>query len=217
MFISNSILQAILTYRGKRQCSINELGYHDCLVSDIYKFMEESGVPQQYFASNYTDTYSDIKDYIRSLSFPYLRRCALLWKVIHSSMPVPFSHGAHVSESSSNATDVTLGYETNCSREELTEVEELEKMFKISPMHFVLRDEVLRSLASKWLRHFSQECKVRSLQCTTNLTPTVPYKLMLLPHLYQDLLQRYASLLTGSSLLTLLCLAVFIEKCLLGT
>ncbi|KAL1822614.1 hypothetical protein ACET3Z_009392 [Daucus carota] len=191
IFYAVTITQAILTYRGKRQCSITELGYHDCLVSDIYKFMEESGVPQQYFVSNYTDTYSDIKDYIRSLSFPYLRRCALLWKVIHSSMPVPFSHGAHVSESSSNATDVTLGYETNCSREELTEVEELEKMFKISPMHFVLRDEVLRSLASKWLRHFSQECKVRSLQCTTKLTPTVPYKLMLLPHLYQDLLQRY--------------------------
>lgn len=217
IFFSHSILKAILTYRGKSQCSITELGYYDCLISDIYKFMGESAVPQQYLVSDYIDTYSDIKDIIRSLSFPYLRRCALLWKVINSSMPVPFSHGAHVLESRTNATDVTMGYETNCSLEELAEVEELEKMFKIPPVHVILRDEVLRSLAFKWLHHFSQECEVRSLQCTMKLTPAVPYKLMLLPHLYQDLIQRYAFLLTERSLLTLIYLAVFIEKCILGT
>lgn len=191
IFYAVTITQAILTYRGKRQCNITELGYHDCLISDVYKHMGESGVPPQYFISDYIDTYSDIKDVIRSLSFPYLRRCALLWRVINSSLPVPFSHGAHVLENSSNATDVTMGYETDCSLEELTEVEELEKMFKIPPVHVVLRDKVLRSLASKWLQHFTQECEVRFLQCTTKLTPAVPYKLMVLPHLYQDLLQKY--------------------------
>ncbi|XP_074362573.1 E3 ubiquitin-protein ligase PRT6 isoform X3 [Apium graveolens] len=191
IFYAVTITQAILTHHGKRQCNITELGYHDCLISDVYKHMGESGVPPLSFIPNYTDTYSDIKNVIRSISFPYLRRCALLWKVINSSMPVPFSHGAHVLESSSNATDVTMGYETDCTLEEFTEVEELEKMFKIPPVHVVLRDKMLRSLASKWLHHFTQERDVRSLQCTTKLSPAVPYKLMVLPHLYQDLLQRY--------------------------
>lgn len=210
-------MKAILTHRGKGQCNIAELGYQDCLISDVYKHMGKSGVPPQYFISDYTDTYLDIKDVIRSLSFPYLRRCALLWKVINSSMPMPFSHGAHVLESSSHAMDVTMGYETDCSLEELTEVEELEKMFKIPPGHVVLRDKVLRSLASKWLHHFTQECEVRSLQCTPKLTPAVPYKLMVLPHLYQDLLQRYASWPAGSSLLILIYITIFIKKCSLGT
>ncbi|GFY82611.1 proteolysis 6 [Actinidia rufa] len=189
IFYVVSVAQAIITYHGKCQCNTTELECHDGLMTDIFKIMEEHAVIQQYFVSNNIDVSYDIKDTIRSLSFPYLRRCALLWKVMNSSTSAPFSDGAQVLDSSSCSTDDMMQH-ANGIVMELVEVEMLEKMFKIPSLDIVLNDEVLRSVVLRWFHHFL-EYENRNRQCILYLTPTVPFKLMQLPHLYQDLLQRY--------------------------
>ncbi|CAA2964318.1 E3 ubiquitin- ligase PRT6-like isoform X1 [Olea europaea subsp. europaea] len=184
-----TVTQAIIIYCSKRLCTISELGFHDCLITDIFKFMEEHGEALQSFDSNYINPTYDMKDAIRSLSFPYLRRCALLWKLINHSTKVPFTDGACTFDGSPYADD-----DSECVTnivEELSEVEKLEKMFNIPPLGIVINDKKSRITAFRWLCHFSEVCGVRNSQYVLKCNPAVPFKLMLLPHLYQDLLQRY--------------------------
>lgn len=192
-------MQAIIAYfgtPGKR----SELGFDDCLISDISKVLGESGA-QQYFVSRYIGPSSDIRDTIRSLSFPYLRRCALLLKLLKCSAPVPSYDGANVFDRSCIATadmmDITDG-----SLNELNEVQLLEDMFKIPPLDVVLKEEVLRSLALKWFYHFCEQFEVRNFGRVMHITPAVPFKLMHLPHVYHDALQRFVFHLSSSDMLT---------------
>lgn len=136
---------------------------------------------------------------IRRLSFPYLRRCALLWKLLKSSAEAPFCDRDNVWESSQVTTDVMDT--TESASVELNEVQELEKMFKIPPIDVVLKDEVSRSIALKWFHHFHKVYEACSFQNVFYCNPAVPFKLMSLPHVYQDLLQR---LLQNSSLYMLI-------------
>ncbi|KAL6987618.1 RING-type E3 ubiquitin transferase [Sarracenia purpurea var. burkii] len=192
IFYVVSVTQAIITYFGKCQCNTTELGCHDGLVTDLFSIMREYGFAKQYFVSNFIDVSYDFKDTIRSLSFPYLRRCALLWKVMNSATSAPFSYGAQLSDSSSLAIDDMMVHaDDNLMEAELVEVEKLEKFFKIPPLDVVLNDEVLRPIVLRWFRHFYKEFEVHDCQFVLHLTPAVPFKLMQLPHLYQDLLQRY--------------------------
>ncbi|XWS55658.1 hypothetical protein CRYUN_Cryun09bG0020100 [Craigia yunnanensis] len=91
---------------------------------------EGSDCARWYFVSNDVDHSCDIKNMIRRFSFPYLRRCALLWKLLKSSIPAPFCDRDNVWESSHVMTDMMD-------------------------------------------------------------TTKIPFKLMSLPPVYQDLLQRY--------------------------
>ncbi|XP_058215168.1 E3 ubiquitin-protein ligase PRT6 [Rhododendron vialii] len=184
LFYAVSVAQAIITYCGKSKCSTTELGCHDGLVCDIFKIVGDHPVAQHYFVSNYIDVSYDVKDIIRRLSFPYLRRCALLWKVMSSSTSAPFGDWAQVYD-----VDDMIEY-ADGFMVELFEVEKLEKMFKIPPLDVVLNDEVLRSLVLRWSRHFL-ESVIGNRQRVLHVIPAVPLKLMHLPHLYQDLLQRY--------------------------
>ncbi|KAL2502824.1 E3 ubiquitin-protein ligase [Forsythia ovata] len=184
-----TITQAIITYCNKRQCTISELGFHDCLITDIFKYMEEHREALHCFDSNYINPTYDFKDAIRSLSFPYLRRCALLWKLINHSTRAPFTDGACTFDGSPHADD-----DSECVTnivEELSEVEKLEKMFNIPALGIVINDEKSRFTAFRWLCHFSEVCGVRKSLCVLKCNSAVPFKLMLLPYLYQDLLQRY--------------------------
>ncbi|KAI3772681.1 hypothetical protein L6452_03873 [Arctium lappa] len=184
-----SITQAVITYFGKNDSAMEDFSYHDSLISDIFKFVGEHGFLRQYFVSNYIDNSLDIKATIRSLSFPYLRRCALLWKLMNSSTLAPFS-GAHVFHRSSQTFEDRMDYAYGTG-EESVEIDELEKMFKIPPLDNIVDDEVSRSLVLKWLHHLAREFEVRSPSGVLHSTPVVPFKLMVLPYLYQDLLQRY--------------------------
>lgn len=103
-------------------------------------------------------------------------------------MSVPFSFGNHV------ADDMTEHTRNNL--EEFVEVEKLEQIFKIPSLDVVVNDEVSRSVVSRWLRHFSEDLKVRKQQFVLYATPVVPFRLMLLPNVYQDLLQRLVHWLT---------------------
>ena len=133
---------------------------------------------RQNLASDYVDIARDIKQTVRRMSFPFLRRCALLWKLMNSSALSPFG-GASL-------MDYTYG-----TAEEFVEIEDLEKMFKIDSLDNIVNDELSRSLVLNWLHHFAREYEVNTPSRGLHLTPVVPFKLMVLPHLYQDLLQRF--------------------------
>lgn len=141
--------------------------------------------------SNSVDHSCDIKDMIRRLSFPYLRRCALLWKLLKSSSPAPFCERDDVWESSHATTDMMDTVES--ASVELNEIEELENMFKIPPIDVVLEDEVVLSFALKWFHHFNKVYEACSFRNVFYCNPAVPFKLMSLPHVYQDLLQRFVT------------------------
>lgn len=187
-----SITQAVIAYFGRNESALNDFIYDSPLLTDIFKFMSENESLSQYFVSNYIDNESlrqnlasdyvdiarDIKQTVRRMSFPFLRRCALLWKLMNTSALSPFG-GASL-------MDYTYG-----TAEEFVEIEDLEKMFKIDSLDNIVNDELSRSLVLNWLHHFAREYEVNTPSRGLHLTPVVPFKLMVLPHLYQDLLQRY--------------------------
>ncbi|KAF8391861.1 hypothetical protein HHK36_022199 [Tetracentron sinense] len=124
-------------------------------------------------------------DIIRRLSSPYLRRCALLWKILNSYTSALFYDRSRYANN-----DMLYGTGTSGLLVELKEVEELENMFKIPPLDVVLKDEVMRALVIKWSLHFCKEFKVHRFGRALHSTPALPFKLMCLPHIYEDLLQR---------------------------
>lgn len=173
---------------------MRESNFDDSLITDISKVFGESGCIKDYFVSDNIDSSSDIINVIRRLSFPYLRRCALLWKLLSTSVSAPFCD-RDVLNRSSNADNYMMDNMSG-AQDELNEVQELEKMFKIPPLFSVLKDHTLRSLVTKWLHHFCKQYEVFSPQHVLHVTPAVPFKLMHLPHVYQDLLQRSAMSIT---------------------
>ncbi|KAK6126162.1 hypothetical protein DH2020_040140 [Rehmannia glutinosa] len=178
---------AIIAYHKVRQSTETELGFCANLITDIYRVTGECRGAVQYFESYSVNPAYDIKSVIRSLTFPYLRRCALLWKLINCSNMKPFGDVVHSWDGSPYASD--LEYTTNFV-EELPEVEKLENMFKIPPLDLIVNDEDVRLTALRWLGHFCEVFDAHKPQRVLRCTPAVPFKLMLLPHLYQDLLQR---------------------------
>ncbi|KAJ8753971.1 hypothetical protein K2173_001869 [Erythroxylum novogranatense] len=145
--------------------------------SFVLCYFHNSGVIwwiKQYFVSNYVDPSSNMKDMIQRLSFPYLRRFA-----------APFCDPDYISSAFNDKV-----YNA-CDLIELNEIQELEKMFKIPPLDFILKDQVLRSVANGWFKHFCREYEMYSFHGALHSTPAVPFMLMRLPRLYQDLLQRY--------------------------
>lgn len=143
----------------------------------------------QFFESNRVNSEYNINDSIRSLTFPYLRRCALLWKLINCSNIIPFSDEAHAWDVSP-CTVNDMEYVSN-TMEELPEVEKLEKVFSIPSLDIIINDEVTRLTALKWVNHFCEVFEAHKSSHVLRITPAVPFKLMILPHVYQDLLQRW--------------------------
>ena len=187
-------MQAIITYCGINQGKLNEPGINDSLISDISKVLGDFGYVQKYFVSNYVGPSSNMKDTIRSLSFPYLRRCALLWKLLNSSAPAPFCERDNMFDRSSLAINDMMDITDGSSLVELNEVQQLETMFTIPSLDVVLKSEGVRSLVLKWFHHFRKEFEVRNFGRVMHITPTVPFKLMHLPHVYQEILQRFVLL-----------------------
>ncbi|XXG66274.1 hypothetical protein AAC387_Pa05g3788 [Persea americana] len=141
LFYVVCVIQALIACLLNRQFDISELQIDDHVIQEIHKIMGESVVAWQFFVSKYIDSSCHPKDMIRRFTHPYLRRCALLWKLLKSSTAVPFSAGAHGLESSSPQLSLAALEGANRLSVELKEI--------------------------------------------------TPFKLMHLPQLYQDLLQRY--------------------------
>ena len=181
-------LQAIITYCTYSNCNISDLGFHDSLVADIAKLAGKSAITKQFFISNYIDPSCHLKDVIDKLSLPYLRRCLLLWKLLKcpSSSPFPSRIGDF-----DKSLEISEYFEANNSVDHMDEVNELKNLFGIPRLDIVLKDGELRCMMLKWFHHFSKEFENQCIQRVLHLTPVVPFQLMSLPILYQDLVQRF--------------------------
>ncbi|XP_047981697.1 E3 ubiquitin-protein ligase PRT6 isoform X3 [Salvia hispanica] len=189
VFYVVSITQAILACYSTQKSFQTEVEVSDNLMSDIHRLIGKHQEAMKFFKSNLANSSHNIYDSIRILTFPYLRRCALLWKLINSSNMMPFGDEAHAWDRSPCTLD-DMEYVTNMM-EELLEVGELEKMFDIPTLDIIINDEVSRSTASRWVGHFCEVFEAHKSSQALRCTPAVPFKLMLLPHVYHDLLQRY--------------------------
>ncbi|ESQ40148.1 hypothetical protein EUTSA_v10012411mg [Eutrema salsugineum] len=185
VFYSVSLVQTAIAYCAGRLCDLSELDFEESLLSDISIAVRESG-GWGYYRSNKMDLSCDIKETIRKCSLPFLRRCALLWRLLKTT-PGKFHEEVDmfVVPSDSGSDNMDLMYSP---QSELNHVHELEKVFEIPPIETILSDELLRSSTQTWLRHFQKEYRVKG---PLSITPGVPFQLMKLPNLYQELLQRY--------------------------
>ncbi|KAG9454677.1 hypothetical protein H6P81_007581 [Aristolochia fimbriata] len=187
LFYVVSVIQALITLCVSNSANLSNLGFGDPIISCISDIIRESSVVRKYFVSNYIDS-SSISDMIRRFTHPYLRRCGLFWKLLRSSNVTPFGDSSYLWDWSSS-------YWSDGSVDEvsvqLSEVSELEKMFKIPSLDMVLNHEMVQSLTIKWCGHFCKDIGVRNCGRTLHCSPAVPFRLMQLPQLYQDLLQRY--------------------------
>ncbi|XP_057527807.1 E3 ubiquitin-protein ligase PRT6 isoform X2 [Amaranthus tricolor] len=188
IFYGITVIQAIITYCTYSNCNISDLGFHDSLVADIAKLAGKSAITKQFFISNYIDPSCHLKDVIDKLSLPYLRRCLLLWKLLKcpSSSPFPSRIGDF-----DKSLEISEYFEANNSVDHMDEVNELKNLFGIPRLDIVLKDGELRCMMLKWFHHFSKEFENQCIQRVLHLTPVVPFQLMSLPILYQDLVQRY--------------------------
>lgn len=167
--------------------------FSDSLLCDLCKAMGKSSLVKRYFVSNYIDSCCHPKDMIRRLTFPFLRRCALLWKLLQSSTPALFDSSNVWEGLNPHAKTDSLDVDSaNDLRMELDGIRELENLFHVSSFELILKDEVVYSLALKWCKHLCDELKANRCGGILYYTPTVPFKLMQLPQIYQDLLQRFA-------------------------
>ncbi|CAM8960365.1 unnamed protein product [Rhodiola kirilowii] len=179
LFYIVCVTQTIATYHGN-QSDTSELGLQDCMIGDIAKFIDDSRVSRQYFVSSYIDDTGSIHDGIRRMSFPFLRRCALLSKVLNTLT------SGHQHDKSFHDDTIHLSNKDT----ELAEIKKLEHMHQIPSLDTVLKDGYLRSLVLIWLTRFESQFMDCGFQHSLRLTPAVPFTLMHLPHVYQDLLQR---------------------------
>ncbi|GAB2263939.1 hypothetical protein Droror1_Dr00026073 [Drosera rotundifolia] len=187
MFYAVSVIQALVVYIGSRQNSGESFGFHDCLVTDVRELVRVSPGLQKYFVSNYVDPDCNMKDMIYSFCLPYLRRCALLRKLLSASMSPLRPHVDHI-------LDITRDIDHKVVADfagDHAGISELENMFAIPPLDDVLCDGFLRSLTQKWFKHVHTNFEHYSSLRVLHLTPFAPFQLMRLPHVYQDLLQRY--------------------------
>ncbi|XP_021766421.1 E3 ubiquitin-protein ligase PRT6-like isoform X1 [Chenopodium quinoa] len=187
-FYGVSIIQAILTYCSYSQCNVTDLGFHDCLVADIAKLAGKSAIAKKFFVSKYVDPSCHVKDMIDNLSLPYLRRCLLLWKLLKCSAISPSLPRVGDFDKSLDISDCQ---EATGNLGDRDEINELRNMFGIPPLDIALKDGGLRSMMLKWFDHFSKEFEDQCVQRVLHSTPAVPFQLMRLPVVYQDLVQRF--------------------------
>lgn len=178
------VIQALVTCCGHQAFDADQLGSGHSLVAEICKMKSDFVAAQQHFVSHYIDSSCHPTDMMRLLSHSYLRRCALLWKLLKSSMPAPF--GGRSSTMSSDLFESTTGHSM-----ELKEVEELENMFQIPDLNDLLNNKEVHAIGLRWLHHFCEEFEVRKYGRELHSYPAVPFRLLHLPPIYQDLLERY--------------------------
>ncbi|XP_020580715.1 E3 ubiquitin-protein ligase PRT6 [Phalaenopsis equestris] len=190
LFYVVSLIQSLITCYCKDFFDASH--FCDSLLCDLCKVLGKSSRVKKYFVSNYIDPSCHPKDMIRRLTFPFLRRCALLWKLLQSSNTAIFNTSNIWEGLNPHAKTDTLEVDNaNYFRMELDGIKELEDLFHVSSFELILKDEVVNSLALKWCKHFCDELKTERSWGILYYTPAVPFKLMQLPRIYQHLLQRY--------------------------
>jgi E3 ubiquitin-protein ligase UBR3 len=148
-------------------------------------------IAREYFVSKYIDPSCDSRDMVRRLTYPYLRRCALLWELLRSSTTSPLYDNSNIWEGSHLYLSNSTQDGSSSLAMELNGISELEKLFQIQSLDQILRDESVHMLALKWSQHFCEDYSSRKYRGSLFSTPAVPFRLMQLPPVYQVLLERF--------------------------
>lgn len=171
-------------------CYFDVSCFGDWILNDVCEVIGRSELALKYFFSDCIDSSLYPKDMIRRLTLPYLRRCALLWQLIQSSNLAPSCNSSYTGKGQISSMDNTSVIENSYLAIELTSLRELENMFQICTLEVILQDEFVRILAKKWCQHFCGKFKVCKYEHFYYCSPAIPFKLMQLPRIYEDLLQR---------------------------
>jgi len=164
-------------------------------------------IAREYFVSKYIDPSCHPKDMVRRLTYPYLRRCTLLWELLRSSATSPLYDGSNIWEGSHLYLSNSTQDGSSSLAMELNGLRELEDLFQIQSLDLILQDESVHMLALKWSQHFCEDYNPRKYRGTLFCTPAVPFRLMQLPDVYQVLLERFGLvLLSWDEILWELCL-----------
>ncbi|KAJ4789311.1 E3 ubiquitin-protein ligase PRT6 [Rhynchospora pubera] len=163
-------------------------------IHDIMKSMSSIDFVKTFFISNSCDPFSSPVDSLRRLTFPFLRRCALLHKMLTSATKGPLYDSCTIWDGSGLNLSQDPSDRAHFVRMELEGLRELEAVFQVPPLETILKDEVVNGLVLKWCQHFCEEFKNFESMAPLYCVPAVPFRLMQLPTLYQDLLQRYVKM-----------------------
>ncbi|KAJ1282601.1 hypothetical protein BS78_03G065000 [Paspalum vaginatum] len=183
-------IQALITCYG--EVTFDRSSFKDCLLNDVCKTMSEYDIAREYFVSKYIDPSCHPKDMVRRLTYPYLRRCALLWELLRSSATSPLYDSSNIWEGSHLYLNTQDG--NSSLSMELNGIRELEDLFQIQSLDLILQDESVHMLALKWSQHFGEDYSSRKNRGTLFSTPAIPFRLMQLPYVYQVLLERYVKM-----------------------
>lgn len=153
--------------------------------------MSGCDIAREYFVSKYINPSCHPKDMVRRLTYPYLRRCALLWELLRSSSAVPLYDSSNIWEGSHLYLSNSTADGSSSLTMELDGIRELEHLFQIQSLDLILQDESVHMLALKWSQHFCEDYSSRKYRGVLFSTPAVPFRLMQLPPVYQILLERF--------------------------
>ncbi|RLN23509.1 hypothetical protein C2845_PM07G01520 [Panicum miliaceum] len=190
-------IQAMITCYGEE--TFDRSSFSDCLLNDVCKTMSGYDIAREYFVSKYIDPSCHPKDMVRKLTYPYLRRCALLWELLRSSVTSPLYDNSNIWEGSHLYSSNSMQDGSSSLTVELNGIGELENLFQIPSLDLILQDESVHMLALKWSQHFCEDYSSRKYRGTLFSTPAVPFRLMQLPHVYQVLLERTGKCLNHAS------------------
>uniref|UniRef100_A0A0E0JE11 E3 ubiquitin-protein ligase n=1 Tax=Oryza punctata TaxID=4537 RepID=A0A0E0JE11_ORYPU len=184
------VVQALITCYGEE--TFDRSSFSNCLLNDVCQTMSTYDIAREYFVSKHIDPSCHAKDMVRRLTYPYLRRCALLWELLRSSSSAPLYDSSNIWEGSSHL--YLNNSATDSLAVELNGIRELEDLFQIQSLDPILQDDSVHILALKWSQHFCEDYKTRKYRGVHFSTPAVPFRLMELPPVYQVLLERYVKM-----------------------
>ncbi|KAJ4782433.1 E3 ubiquitin-protein ligase UBR3 [Rhynchospora pubera] len=191
LFYVICLVQAMITCYT--QSMIDTSCFSNYPIHDIMKSMSSIDFIKTFFISNSCDPLPSPEDHLRRLTFPFLRRCSLLHKMLTSAINGPLYDSCTIWDGS-----VCLPQDPSDRAQfvkmELEGVKELEAAFRVPSLGIIFKDEMFNGLVLKWCQHFCEEFKNFESMAPLYCVPAIPFRLMQLPTLYEDLLQRYVKM-----------------------
>jgi hypothetical protein len=138
---------------------------------------------------------------IRRNTLPFLRRCYLLQNLMSGAaqvLPVARAHQWELPQGYRQSTgdelaSVDLKDGENQVQLEMEQLHQLESVFLIPPLEKIFEQDAIQHLVQAWCKHVKKDSSPRGIQYSPRVTTASPFKLMQLPYLFQDLMQRYSS------------------------
>jgi E3 ubiquitin-protein ligase UBR3 len=136
---------------------------------------------------------------MRRCTLPFLRRCYLLQNLMSDAtqvLPVARGHQwelpqGHRQSAGPELPSVDPKDVENQVLLEMEQLDQLESVFLIPPLEKIFEQDAIQHLVQAWCKHVVTDSGLRGIQYSPRVTTASPFKLMQLPYLFQDLLQRY--------------------------